>query len=90
MGGGQGLRRLQVYPDLIKDVRIRVIELMDHVLSTYDRAISEYTAKEFSRCAFHGQLSALRTAAEWKHASKRLLFPCGNFWCAQLIAFVTF
>ena len=46
------LLHAQVYPDLIKDVRIRVIELMDHVLSTYDRAISEYTAKEFSRCAF--------------------------------------
>ena len=50
-----------MYPDLIKDVRIRVIELMDHVLSTYDRAISEYTAKEFSRCAFYGQLVALGT-----------------------------
>ncbi|KAK9839229.1 hypothetical protein WJX81_002839 [Elliptochloris bilobata] len=42
---------VKVYPDLIKDVRIRVIELMDHVLSTYDRAISDYTANEFSRGA---------------------------------------
>ena len=32
-------------------VRIRVIELMDHVLSTYDREISNYTAGLFSRCA---------------------------------------
>ena len=31
-------------------VRIRVIELMDHVLSTYDREISDYTAGLFSRC----------------------------------------
>ena len=40
----------QVYPELVLDVRIRVIELQDHVLSTYDRAISDYTATEFSRC----------------------------------------
>lgn len=37
------------YPDLMKDVKIRIIELMDHVLSTYDRKISEYTAQRFSR-----------------------------------------
>ena len=30
----------------VKVVRIRLIELMDHVLSTYDRAISTYTAGE--------------------------------------------
>ena len=33
----------------IRLVRIRVIELMDHVLSTYDREISDYTAGLFSR-----------------------------------------
>lgn len=32
-----------------QDVKIRVIELMDHVLSTYDRKIGEYTAKVFKR-----------------------------------------
>lgn len=37
------------YPELMKDVKIRIIELMDHVLSTYDRKISEYTAKRFAR-----------------------------------------
>ena len=42
---------LQIYPDLIKHVRIRIVELQDHVLSTYDRAISAYTAELFSRCA---------------------------------------
>ena len=52
------LLHVQVYPDLIKDVRIRVIELMDHVLSTYDRAISEYTAREFSRYAFYSALQS--------------------------------
>lgn len=34
---------------MMKDVKIRIIELMDHVLSTYDRKISEYTAKRFNR-----------------------------------------
>ncbi|EIE19302.1 nucleotide-binding domain-containing protein [Coccomyxa subellipsoidea C-169] len=41
------LRR--IYPSLVSLVRIRVIELQDHVLSTYDREISTYTASEFSR-----------------------------------------
>lgn len=40
----------KIYPDLIQDVHIRVIELQDHVLSTYDRAISNYTASVFKRC----------------------------------------
>lgn len=39
----------KVYPELVKDVRIRVIELMDHVLSTYDRKLGEYTGKLFAR-----------------------------------------
>lgn len=43
---------VKVYPDLIKDVRIAVIELQDHVLSTYDRRISEYTRQIFTRYAF--------------------------------------
>jgi hypothetical protein len=37
------------YPELLKDVRIRVIELMDYVLSTYDRKIGEFTHKQFER-----------------------------------------
>ena len=40
---------VKVYPDLIQDVRIAVIELQDHVLSTYDRRISEYTKQIFTR-----------------------------------------
>lgn len=39
----------KVYEGLMKDVNIRVIELQDHVLSMYDRQISAYTQKEFSR-----------------------------------------
>jgi NADH:ubiquinone reductase (non-electrogenic) len=41
----------KIYPELMPFVRIRVIELQDHVLSTYDREISKYTAQEFSRHA---------------------------------------
>lgn len=38
-----------LYPQLIPFVKIRVIELMDHVLSAYDRKIGEYTAQLFKR-----------------------------------------
>jgi hypothetical protein len=48
------------YPELMKDVKIRIIELMDHVLSTYDRKISEYTAKRFSRAGAGGRWAAGR------------------------------
>ena len=40
---------VKVYPDLIQHVRIAVIELQDHVLSTYDRRISDYTRQIFNR-----------------------------------------
>lgn len=39
----------KLYPDIVKHVKIRVVELMDHVLSTYDRVISVYTAETFKR-----------------------------------------
>ena len=39
----------RLYPSLIPDVKIKVVELMDYVLSTYDRKIGEYTAKVFKR-----------------------------------------
>jgi hypothetical protein len=39
----------KLYPSLIPDVKIKVVELMDYVLSTYDRKIGEYTAKIFKR-----------------------------------------
>lgn len=44
----------KIYPELVKLVKIRLIELQDHVLSTYDREISKYTASEFSRCVQGG------------------------------------
>ncbi|KAI7836386.1 hypothetical protein COHA_009749 [Chlorella ohadii] len=40
---------VKLYPDQIQDVSVRVIELMDHVLSMYDRAIGQYTAERFAR-----------------------------------------
>lgn len=41
----------QYYPHICKDAKVRLVELQDHVLSTYDRKISEYTSKLFSRHA---------------------------------------
>lgn len=41
------LRRF--YPDIWKDARVCLVELQDHVLSTYDRKISDYTSQLFSR-----------------------------------------
>jgi NADH:ubiquinone reductase (non-electrogenic) len=41
--------RSKVYPNLYKEAEIRIIELMDYVLSTYDRAIGVYTAEQFKR-----------------------------------------
>ena len=41
----------KVYPTLMRFVSIKLIELQDHVLSTYDRAISAYTRQEFERWA---------------------------------------
>lgn len=45
----EDLRR--VYPQLMPHVSIKLIELQDHVLSTYDRAISDFTRREFERHA---------------------------------------
>jgi len=39
----------KVYPRLMKHVAIKVVELQDHVLGTYDRAISDFTRGEFER-----------------------------------------
>lgn len=50
------------YPELMKDVKIRIIELMDHVLSTYDRKISEYTAKRFARAGMLTQPELLESS----------------------------
>lgn len=41
------LRRF--YPEIWKDARVCLVELQDHVLSTYDRRISDYTSQLFSR-----------------------------------------
>lgn len=46
--------RSKLYPELIQDVQIRVVELMDHVLSTYDRQIGIYTAEQFKRSGAGG------------------------------------
>eukprot|EP00955_Chlamydomonas_euryale_P081265 363550-Chlamydomonas_euryale.AAC.11 len=40
---------VKLYPRIVKEVEIRIVDLMDHVLSTYDRAISNFTAAQFQR-----------------------------------------
>jgi len=53
----------KIYPVLIPSVKIRIIELQDHVLSTYDRDISNYTAAQFKRSeidlVFNSRVSAV-------------------------------
>ena len=39
----------KLYPDQVADFSIKVVDLMSHVLSTYDRKISNYTAETFKR-----------------------------------------
>ena len=39
----------KLYPELMPFVKIRVIELMDYVLSAYDRKLGEYAANLFKR-----------------------------------------
>eukprot|EP00884_Botryococcus_braunii_P007779 jgi/Botrbrau1/17001/Bobra.49_2s0060.1 len=39
----------KLYPELIEDAKVRIIELQDHLLSTYDRQISIYTNQQFAR-----------------------------------------
>ena len=49
---------VKLYPALTPHVRVRIIELQDHLLSTYDRAISEYTGKQFARAGIDTILGA--------------------------------
>ena len=39
------------YADIFHLARVCLLELQDHILSSYDRSISEYTSQVFSRCA---------------------------------------
>ncbi|GIL56627.1 hypothetical protein Vafri_11967 [Volvox africanus] len=54
----------KLYPNIVKDVSIQVVELMDHVLSTYDRAISIYTADQFKRAGIKLVLNSRVAAVE--------------------------
>lgn len=57
---------LEKQTDIIKDCRVRIIELQDHLLSTYDRAISEYTDRQFERAGIELVLNS------------KVLEVCGN------------
>ncbi|GMH44754.1 hypothetical protein BSKO_12706 [Bryopsis sp. KO-2023] len=39
----------RLYPDLMQYANITIIDLLDHVLSAYDRRISDYTRTQFQR-----------------------------------------
>ena len=43
----EDLRRF--YPDIISCSCVKLVELQDHILSTYDREIAEYASNLFSR-----------------------------------------
>ena len=58
----------RLYPELIPEVRIRVIELQDHLLSTYDRAISVYTAKNFKRYGTSTSSAGAQWSFLWREA----------------------
>jgi pyruvate/2-oxoglutarate dehydrogenase complex dihydrolipoamide dehydrogenase (E3) component len=54
------------------DVRIRVIELMDTVLSAYDRKIGKFTAQQFKRTgAVHMALAKFQSSEAAQHSSTR-------------------
>lgn len=54
----------KLYPNIIKDVSIQIVELMDHVLSTYDRAISLYTHEQFKRAGIKLVLNSRVSSVE--------------------------
>ena len=39
----------QFYPDIISSSCVKLVELQDHILSTYDREIADYASNLFSR-----------------------------------------
>ena len=43
----EDLRRF--YPEIIASSCVKLVELQDHILSTYDREIADYTSNLFSR-----------------------------------------
>jgi len=52
----------RLYPSIIGDVRVSIVELTDHLLSTYDRKISAYTSENFRRAGIDSLLGS-RVAA---------------------------
>ena len=61
------------YPRLAHDYALRLVDLQDHILSTYDRRISDYATKQFKGS---GECSVvLMVAIYWgwgSHHSKAL------------------
>jgi hypothetical protein len=65
------------YPQLMPDVRIRVVELMDHVLSAFDWQIGEFTAQQFKRSGLQQTcLQLCLSAAVSRYFGVRALQVC--------------
>ncbi|WIA41047.1 hypothetical protein OEZ86_004683 [Tetradesmus obliquus] len=64
------------YPQLMPDVRIRVVELMDTVLSTFDRQIGEFTAQQFKRSGIELVLNT--RVASVSEGRVSVVDNCGN------------
>lgn len=58
-------------PELTRLSRVLLVELGDHVLSTYDRKISEYTSTLFQRCGLRWSSCLCRTVPRCKAAGQR-------------------
>lgn len=48
----------KLYPKVVQDVKVSVVELTDHLLSTYDRAIAVYTTDQFKRAGISTLLNS--------------------------------
>ena len=75
----------QYYPHICKDAKVRLVELQDHVLSTYDRKISEYTSQLFSRHGFSQRaLFYLLSLNLLHHLQPWMLQNLGNITCVAV------
>lgn len=69
----------RVYPDLVPEVRIRLVEAIGQVLSAFDSSLSEYVARHFKRQRIevrtHSQVA--RVEADHIEIEDGTRLPCG-------------
>jgi NADH:ubiquinone reductase (non-electrogenic) len=54
----------KIFPELMKDVCITLVEAADHILTSFDEALSKYTSKQFRRRGIEVQTSAVVTKVD--------------------------